>query len=181
VLFVSAEGNEMAPGVAELHLQAGDDITVIFPDGTELYVAGNGDVTAGDGRSLGNVVEPGIRAHIEELHPRIKLRRRTDDELAHDHGEDHYRYGIMTHHHGPNAGPNARPRGWRDGSGVVLIDRQAAMRARKDGPEETVTRWCVRHNMELQPGTGTGLYHVRHGDRCDSERIIVRREHETGR
>jgi hypothetical protein len=127
------------------------------------------------------VKQPGIREHVRLYHPRIAVRGRDEDELARLHAGEHHRLGSSTHHHGPNAGPHARPRGWRDGSGAVLIDRQAAVRARKTGPDETVTTyWCVRHHMELQPGSlSTGPHHVRHGDRCDTERIVVRREHET--
>jgi hypothetical protein len=128
------------------------------------------------------VKQPGIREHVRLLHPRIRLLGRSDNELSREHAGEHHRLGSSTHHHGPNAGPHARPRGWRDGSGVVLIDRQAAVRARRTGPGETVTFLCVEHHMELHPDSlGTGLRHVRHGDRCYTGRIIVRRETETDR
>jgi hypothetical protein len=51
--------------------------------------------------------------------------------MARDHARDHHQNGSSTHHHGPNAGPHARPAGWRDGSGVVRIDLRASMRARE--------------------------------------------------
>jgi hypothetical protein len=76
--------------------------------------------------------EPDLREHCREFHSRITLRGQTDEKVASAHGRDHHQFGSHSHHHGPNAGPHARPRGWRDGSGVVLIDRQAAMRPRRN-------------------------------------------------
>jgi hypothetical protein len=69
--------------------------------------------------------EPGIREHVQVLHPRLlKAGLRTADDalLSSWHAEEHFRFSSFSHHHGPNAGPRARPRGWRDGSGVVLLE-----------------------------------------------------------
>jgi hypothetical protein len=78
--------------------------------------------------------EPGslapLRTHAREFHPRLNADMRPLSALARAHGGEHHQYGSTTHHHGPNAGPHARPRGWRDGSGVVLIDRKSAMQRR---------------------------------------------------
>jgi hypothetical protein len=74
------------------------------------------------------VPEPGLREHAAEFHARLRAHGDNEAELARQHGYEHFQFGSTTHHHGPNAGPHARPRGWRDGSGVVLIDRKAAMR-----------------------------------------------------
>lgn len=71
----------------------------------------------------------GLRAHVDELHPRLNSGV-SEAQLARAHGREHFQFGSTTHHHGPNAGPNARPVGWRDGSGVVLIDHRAARLAR---------------------------------------------------
>lgn len=60
-----------------------------------------------------------LRAHCREFHPRIVLRGQAEAKVARAHANDHFRFGSRTHHHGPNAGPHARPEGWRDGSGVV--------------------------------------------------------------
>lgn len=65
--------------------------------------------------------EPGIRAHIQKLHPKLDTGRKSDLRLSDVHSRDHWRNGSRTHHHGPNPGPNARPRGWRTGGGVVLL------------------------------------------------------------
>lgn len=73
-------------------------------------------------------VTVGIREHVRELHPRVKVTGMTDEAVAREHTRQHHQFGSHSHHHGPNAGPHARPAGWRDGSGVVRIDRQAAMR-----------------------------------------------------
>lgn len=74
--------------------------------------------------------EPGLREHVRKFHPKITLRGQSDAHVARAHGGDHFHFGNTTHHHGPNGGPNARPAGWRTGGGVVLIDREAAMRRR---------------------------------------------------
>lgn len=76
--------------------------------------------------------EPGLREHCAEFHPRITLRGQSDDRVSAEHGRQHFQHGSATHHHGPNPGPHARPRGWRDGSGVVLVNLRNAMRRRPD-------------------------------------------------
>jgi hypothetical protein len=72
------------------------------------------------------VPEPDLREHVHRLHPPSAAGslRMTMAQLADWHANEHFRYGSRTHHHGPNAGPHARPAGWRDGSGVVLDERQ---------------------------------------------------------
>jgi hypothetical protein len=80
--------------------------------------------------------ESGLREHIQLLHPRMITRGVGDARLATDHARKH-RYGTVNHHHGPDAGPHARPRGWRDGSGVVMIDAQAARRRNPPTPESS--------------------------------------------
>lgn len=85
--------------------------------------------------------EPDLREHCRQFHPRITLRGQNDVKVARAHSSDHYHFGSASHHHGPNPGPHARPEGWRTGGGVVLIDRQAAMRPRRyfgDGPRPVV-------------------------------------------
>jgi hypothetical protein len=52
MLFIAAEDNALAPGVAELHMQATEDVTVILPEGDEIYVAGDGSVHDGQGREM---------------------------------------------------------------------------------------------------------------------------------
>lgn len=52
MLYISAEDNMLSPGVAELHMQANDDITIILPGGEEIYVSGNGTVQDNFGREL---------------------------------------------------------------------------------------------------------------------------------
>jgi hypothetical protein len=52
VLYISAEENVLAPGVAELHLQPSDDVTVILFDGSEIYVSGDGGVRDSQGREM---------------------------------------------------------------------------------------------------------------------------------
>jgi hypothetical protein len=49
MLFVPPEKNVLAPGVAELHLNAADVITVILPEGDEITIAGDGTVYDNDG------------------------------------------------------------------------------------------------------------------------------------
>lgn len=66
--------------------------------------------------------EPDLREHLRLLHPQMAVAGKSDLQLADAHAQRHYRMGSPTHHHGPNAGPHARPRGWRDGSGVVMTD-----------------------------------------------------------
>lgn len=73
----------------------------------------------------------GIQAHVRALHPELDARVPAA-ELARRHADGHFRHGSTTHHHSADAGPHARPRGWRDGSGVVLIDLRASMRTRKE-------------------------------------------------
>jgi hypothetical protein len=79
---------------------------------------------------------PEIYVHIRELHPKIATRGVRQGDLRQAHARSHHNGDVTTHHHGPNAGPHARPRGWRDGSGVVLIDHQAAMRRKPPGAPE---------------------------------------------
>jgi len=52
MLYISAENNALAPGIAELHMQPGEDITIIFVEGDEIYVNGDGSVEDGSGRRL---------------------------------------------------------------------------------------------------------------------------------
>jgi hypothetical protein len=73
----------------------------------------------------GTAPEPDLRAHVRELHPRLAADVPAA-ELARRHAAEHFQFGSQSHHHGPNAGPHARPKGWRDGSGVVLIDLRAS-------------------------------------------------------
>jgi hypothetical protein len=40
MLYLSGEDNTLAPGVAELHMQENEDLTILLPDGTEIYVSG---------------------------------------------------------------------------------------------------------------------------------------------
>ena len=77
--------------------------------------------------------EPGLHEHVRQFHLKVTGHGVPEAELARRHGGDHFQYGSATHHHGPDAGPHARPEGWRTGGGVVLIDRQAAMRRRPAG------------------------------------------------
>jgi hypothetical protein len=107
-------------------------ILALPPDTPELVV---GAITAAIQieTDLTDAPEPDLREHCREFHPRIVLRGQADATVARKHGGEHHQYGSQSHHHGPNAGPHARPRGWRDGSGVVLIDRKAAMRRRNEG------------------------------------------------
>jgi hypothetical protein len=71
--------------------------------------------------------EEDIRGHVRELHPKVTLRGRTDEEVARAHGRDHHQNGSRTHHHGANAGPHGRPAGWRTGSGVVRLSAPAGL------------------------------------------------------
>jgi hypothetical protein len=41
MLYIAADKNPSS-NVAELHLQEHEDITIILPDGTEIYVSGDG-------------------------------------------------------------------------------------------------------------------------------------------
>jgi hypothetical protein len=77
-------------------------------------------VRAGLSKRPEPVAEADLRAHVRELHPRLDPRQ-SDGTLAGKHGRDHHQ-GVFSHHHGPNPGPHGRPRGWRDGSGVVRTD-----------------------------------------------------------
>lgn len=52
MLFIPGEENVLAPGVPELHLQFTDDITVILPNGEEIYISGDGRVSDNDGTRL---------------------------------------------------------------------------------------------------------------------------------
>jgi hypothetical protein len=52
MLFISAEENELAPGVAELHIQASEVITVILPEGDEIHVSGDGKVFDSYGKEM---------------------------------------------------------------------------------------------------------------------------------
>jgi hypothetical protein len=80
--------------------------------------------------------EPDLREHVAQFHPRLRVHGTSEKLLlAREHGREHFQFGSATHHHGPNAGPHSRPRGWRDGSGVVLIDRKGAMRRKRDKQE----------------------------------------------
>jgi hypothetical protein len=88
-----------------------------------------------DDRSGMPGTEPALHDHVRVWHPRIGADGVPEAELARRHGAEHFVHGSTTHHHGPDAGPHGRPRGWADGSGVVLIDRQAAMRKRDTVPE----------------------------------------------
>ena len=50
MLFISPEENVLAPGTGELHLQENEDITIVLPDGDEIYVSGTGAVFGSDGK-----------------------------------------------------------------------------------------------------------------------------------
>lgn len=50
MLYISAEENALAPGTAELHMQENESLTVILPDGDEIYVSGDGSVFDSSGR-----------------------------------------------------------------------------------------------------------------------------------
>ena len=52
MLYIPADGNALADGIAELHLQETEDITVILPDGDEIYISGTGHIETGDGRKI---------------------------------------------------------------------------------------------------------------------------------
>jgi hypothetical protein len=51
-VYVAAEENALAPGIAELHIQAAEDVTIILPEGEEIYVAGDGSVRDSQGREM---------------------------------------------------------------------------------------------------------------------------------
>jgi hypothetical protein len=52
MMYVAAEENALAPGIAELHIQAAEDVTIILPEGEEIYVAGDGSVRDSQGREM---------------------------------------------------------------------------------------------------------------------------------
>jgi hypothetical protein len=52
MLYVAAEENVLAPGTAELHMQENEDLTILLPEGDEIYVSGTGEVTDSQGRRL---------------------------------------------------------------------------------------------------------------------------------
>lgn len=52
MLYIAADENDLAPGVPELHLDTSDAITIILPNGDEIYVDGDGTVTNGSGIRL---------------------------------------------------------------------------------------------------------------------------------
>jgi hypothetical protein len=52
MLYLSAEDNTLAPCVAEVHMQETEDLTIILPEGDEIYVSGNGQVFDNQGREL---------------------------------------------------------------------------------------------------------------------------------
>lgn len=52
MLYVSPEENVLAPGVAELHMQETEDLTIILPNGDEIYVGGDGSVADSAGRRM---------------------------------------------------------------------------------------------------------------------------------
>jgi hypothetical protein len=52
MLYLSAEDNTLAPGVVEVHMQETEDLTIILPEGDEIYVSGNGQVFDNQGREL---------------------------------------------------------------------------------------------------------------------------------
>lgn len=52
MLYIPAEDNALAPGVAELHLQEAEDIIIVLPEGDEIYVAGDGRVTDNFGKEM---------------------------------------------------------------------------------------------------------------------------------
>jgi hypothetical protein len=52
MLYLSGEDNALAPGVAELHMQENEDLTILLPDGTEIYVSGNGQVFDNQAREM---------------------------------------------------------------------------------------------------------------------------------
>lgn len=78
----------------------------------------------------GRQAEPDLREHITRLHPdlydvdKARAVNTTQGRMAFDHAEDHRDHGSTTHRHGPShwERPDAQPAGWRDGSGVVLLD-----------------------------------------------------------
>lgn len=79
--------------------------------------------------------EQDLRAHCQEFHPRITLRGQPDTRVAASHASDHFKFGSHSHHHGPNAGPHARPVGWQTGGNVTRIKRKRLHAYRDDGTE----------------------------------------------
>ena len=117
------------PGAVTLSFCANGDILVngVYHDlGEDMmeYCAMTDELTMAPSPVIGSTVhnEPSLREHVKEFHPRIVLRGQPDSTVASKHAEEHWRMGSFSHHHGPNAGAHARPRGWRDGSGVVPIN-----------------------------------------------------------
>lgn len=75
---------------------------------------------------VAEVPEPDqLTEHVRAMHPRLTRRPHSGNpDLAERHAGDHYHNGGHSHHHGPNAGPHARPVGWRTGGDVTMITEQ---------------------------------------------------------
>jgi len=99
-----------------------------------------------------------FREHISQLHPDLRKPDQagavnTDPAwMARCHAADHRDHGSVTHRHGPAhwEHPDAWPAGWRDGSGVVLLNgdesvipadvrARMAMHARHDAERAALT------------------------------------------
>lgn len=73
---------------------------------------------------IAEVPEPDqLTEHVRAMHPRVRAGVAGDD-LVYAHVNEHHRFGGHSHHHGPNAGPHARPAGWRTGGDVTMITEQ---------------------------------------------------------
>lgn len=90
-----------------------------------------------------------LREHVKRLHPKLVNRRKLED-LERDHAKDHHQFRGGHVHNDPEVGPvgqppkmggpadqRTRPRGWKTGQDVEVIDPVARMLKALDAPKLT--------------------------------------------